>query len=424
MLHRILLPIDGSSLSERAIGPAEALARAQGAEVILARVVEPAMPAWASSEDLLSGDEQLATLEETLAAEARLELAQVAERVRADGLRGEIAVLRGSAASALLNYETETRADLVVMATHGRTGLARFVVGSVADRLVQEGSAPVLLVRPFSPVLSSIERALVPLDGSPVAEEALPMVEALASKPLRTVRLLRAIASEDERQEAGAYLQLVAGRLSAAGLAVEADVRRDAPAHAIETAAKDVDVVIMATHGRGGLERLRHGNVAEQATRHLATPVLLVHAAPAKRRVDLFPANVTLFRDFDQKHLDMVRKLVHERSYPAGEAIIRQGEPGIGVYIIRSGRVEVLKEIGGREEHVATLGPGELFGEISLLTDRPRTATVKALEATECLVLTAWNFRALLDEAPDLAKQLLFTLAQRLVDTDNWWSEH
>jgi nucleotide-binding universal stress UspA family protein len=184
---------------------------------------------------------------------------------------------------------------LVIMTTHGRTGVTRFALGSTADRLVREGIAPVLLARPFTPSDTALETALVPLDGSAVAEAALSMVEHLALKPLRTVRLLRAISANDERTGAVGYLERAAEPLRTLGLRVQTDVVQGTPARAIAYAAGDADLVILSTHGRGGLDRLRHGSVAEQATRHLATPTLLVRSRQAvKPPVDVAPTAVAV----------------------------------------------------------------------------------------------------------------------------------
>ena len=279
-MERILVPTDGSQLSECAVPLAETLCRAQEAEALFAQIVE--IPRWANfeAEGYTSAqvyDDLLAALEE----EARGNLDGLVGRFHQQGLKATSILRNGSPSMELLQIEEEQRPDLVVMGSHGRTGLARFALGSVADRLLREGSSPVLVVRSFGASTTSLERALVPLDGSPVAEQALTVVEALAGKPLRSVRLLRAIAAATERAEVEAYLGQMAQQLGRAGLQTDTDVRAEEPASAIEGAAKSVDVVIMATHGRGGMDRLRHGSVAEQVARQVSLPVLLVRAGGA-----------------------------------------------------------------------------------------------------------------------------------------------
>lgn len=221
-------------------------------------------------------------LMEGLTSEAEQNVERLAGQVRSAGLAAGTAVLQGVAAARLLDYEAEAKPDLVVMASHGRTGLARFALGSVADRMVREGLAPVVIVRSLAMGATAIKRALVPLDGSPLAETALHVVQALAGKPLRSVHLLRAVASAKEFEAASVYLAGVAGRLSAIGLFVDPEVCIAAPGEAIKRAAENTHLVIMATHGRGGLDRLRHGSVAEHALHNVAVPLLLVRAAVAE----------------------------------------------------------------------------------------------------------------------------------------------
>jgi nucleotide-binding universal stress UspA family protein len=188
-------------------------------------------------------------------------------------------VLAGSPSDGLVRAEAELQPDLVVMASHGRSGLARFALGSVAERLVREGTAPVLIVHALNPLDQKLDFALVPLDGSSLAEQALPMVEALAGKPVRQVRLMRAVTLPEESTEARRYLDGVRDRLQSAGLEVTIEVRIDDPATAIQDAGERADLIVLATHGRGGFDRLRHGSVAERFTRQAQMPVLLVRPA-------------------------------------------------------------------------------------------------------------------------------------------------
>jgi len=134
--------------------------------------------------------------------------------------------------------------------------------------------------------------------------------------------------------------------------------------------------------------------------------------------VDDFLKTVSLFQDLDKRHRATIAKTVFERTFEPGEAIVREGETGVGVFMIRKGKVEVTKNSGDETEHLNTLGPGDVFGEIALLTDMPRSATVRATEHTEVLGLTGWNFRAELQKSPDLAYQMLRITARRLAESD------
>jgi nucleotide-binding universal stress UspA family protein len=278
MLRRIMLPVDESEFSEQAVPLAQLLARAQGAVLQLVRVIEPLWTPLSTIEGGVSPT-LYESLLEAVETDTRNGLRRVANNLRALGVEVEPAALHGTAAACLLAFEEDARPDLVVMATHGRGGLARFALGSVADRIVREGSVPVLLVRPSGIAPHALQRALVPLDGSPLAETALSMVEALARRPLHSVALFQVVAAKDDFGAASGYLDEVAARLKPSGLVVDTRVEVGDPSTAIRDAAPGAHVVIMSTHGRGGYDRLRHGSVAEQAARQVETPVLLVRAA-------------------------------------------------------------------------------------------------------------------------------------------------
>jgi nucleotide-binding universal stress UspA family protein len=190
-------------------------------------------------------------------------------------------MLQGTVSHTLLEFEAEERPDLVVMSTHGRTGLARFALGSVTDRLVREGMAPVLVTRLSSEATAQLGRALVMLDGSGVAEEVLPVVQSLAGKPIQSVLLYRVAADPDDRQAALTYLEGVAARLQGA-IPVECKVDIGEPRHDIDRASESADLVVLCTHGRTGFDRLRHGSVADYVMRHVDKPALLVRAGASR----------------------------------------------------------------------------------------------------------------------------------------------
>jgi nucleotide-binding universal stress UspA family protein len=280
-----MVPTDGSPLSGRALPLAEAIANAQGAEIVLVRVLEPFNRYGMSVESYLKPevyDELLASLHDA----ASNELAAIIEVITSRGGVARSMILAGSPSDGLLRAEAELQPDLVVMASHGRSGLARFALGSVAERLVREGTAPVLIVHALNPLDQNLDFALVPLDGSPLAEQALPIVEALAGKPVRQVRLMRAVTRPDEPVEARRYLERMRDRLQSVGLDVTIEVRVDDPVTAIRNAGERADLIILATHGRGGLDRLRHGSVAERVTREAQMPVLLVRPPSKLAAVD------------------------------------------------------------------------------------------------------------------------------------------
>jgi nucleotide-binding universal stress UspA family protein len=276
-------------LSARAVPVAEAIARAQGAEIVLVRVVEPWNSSGLGFESYVASD-VYDEMTEALEIAAKQDLAMMVDRIKERGGAARSIAFTGVPGAGLLDAEVSMQPDLVVIASHGRSGLVRFALGSVTERLVREGNAPVLIVQAASPVDRPIDSALVPLDGSPLAELALPMMEALAGKPVRQVRLLRAVGGPDDAAAARDYLDHVANRLRNTGLMITVEVAIAEPTQAIANAAASVDLVVIATHGRGGFDRLRHGSVAEQVTHDVHTPVLLVRATRAVASRAVTPA--------------------------------------------------------------------------------------------------------------------------------------
>jgi len=129
--------------------------------------------------------------------------------------------------------------------------------------------------------------------------------------------------------------------------------------------------------------------------------------------------DVPLFQGLDHRQLAQLAKLMHPRTLAAGEVVFHEGDEGVAMHAIVSGKVEIYHERGGKEELVRQLGPGEVFGEISVLVQHPRIASVRVVEATDLLILSAWNFRTALEESSDLARHLVYRLAQWIVDAED-----
>jgi CRP-like cAMP-binding protein len=123
-------------------------------------------------------------------------------------------------------------------------------------------------------------------------------------------------------------------------------------------------------------------------------------------------AKVELFRDIEQNDLEMLAKIVVSRQFKSGETIVKEGEPGVAFYIIAKGKAEVVKGAG---QVVATFGPEDFFGEMALFDDSPRSASVRAVEDTECLVMSKWDLKTVF-MATDarVAFALLAVLARRV----------
>ena len=119
---------------------------------------------------------------------------------------------------------------------------------------------------------------------------------------------------------------------------------------------------------------------------------------------------VPLFAGITDAQLQRIANGVKERRFESGAPIVSAGEPGHGFYLIVRGEAEVTRE--GRT--IRTLGPGDYFGELALVREAPRSATVVAKEPTTCLALTRWDFKGILDANPAITIRLLETVASRI----------
>ena len=136
-----------------------------------------------------------------------------------------------------------------------------------------------------------------------------------------------------------------------------------------------------------------------------------------------FIRRVPLFEDLDDRSVTAIANAVVEQSYAPGQEIVREGDTGVGAFIIRSGRCEVLQRRGADPSRIGELGPGDFFGEMALLDEFPRSATVRALEPTTCLGLTRWHFRGILESHPQIALGLLPILTRRLRNSERQVTE-
>jgi nucleotide-binding universal stress UspA family protein len=284
------------------------IARHSGARLVLATVATPLTEAFVEGI-------YFSTTELEREVQGRYEdyLSGIASKVK-DHANIEVltSVFHGDVATCLCDYLKRGEADLVVMATHGRGPMGRFWLGSVADEMVRHASAPVLLIRPGggAPDLDrepEMGRIVLPLDGTPLAEQIIePMVALAALVPGAECVLMRAIhalvpiemfpeggQAEKEgrsvlnqvqqvqqhlRKDAERYLEDVAARLRARGLRVRTEVViEDKPALAIlnEADREHATMIAMQTHGRRGLSRLVLGSVADKVVRGAHVPVLV-----------------------------------------------------------------------------------------------------------------------------------------------------
>ena len=120
--------------------------------------------------------------------------------------------------------------------------------------------------------------------------------------------------------------------------------------------------------------------------------------------------NVQLFSTLEEEDMEELARQLHERRFPEGAEVTTEGSTGAGFFVIAAGNAEVL--VGG--EHRATLGPGDYFGEVALIDDGIRSASIVAATDLLCYGLTPWEFRPFVEEHPKVAWALLQALARRI----------
>jgi CRP/FNR family transcriptional regulator, cyclic AMP receptor protein len=121
-------------------------------------------------------------------------------------------------------------------------------------------------------------------------------------------------------------------------------------------------------------------------------------------------SGVDLFAALGSRALGWIAAMATEVEFPTGRYIARQGEVGSGVFVIAAGRARVVRG----DDEVTSFGPGDFFGELSVIDRAPRVASVVAAEPTLCLAIAAWDFLALLDKNPKLMKAVLLEVVERL----------
>jgi len=288
MYDHILVPTDGSDHAGRAVDHATVLAEAFDATVHLLTVVDieaAAGPFSAGGVDEEYIEQRSADQREALAAlQADLD----------DDIAVETAVVTGHPADGILDYVADNEVDLLVMGTHGRSGLRRYLTGSVAERVLRLSPVPVLTTRAAeeAPVGSGYDDILVPTDGSERADAAVAHALAVAGAFGSTIHAVSvvnvgdiatggelSVPSEllDELAAAATEaVEAVASEARSAGVDAVTAVSTGQPKHDLleYVDANGIDLVCMGTHGRTGLDRVLLGSTAEALVRRSAVPVL------------------------------------------------------------------------------------------------------------------------------------------------------
>ncbi|MBU0927835.1 MAG: cyclic nucleotide-binding domain-containing protein [Spirochaetes bacterium] len=131
-------------------------------------------------------------------------------------------------------------------------------------------------------------------------------------------------------------------------------------------------------------------------------------------------AKVSLFANLEQRYIKGIAQICTERDFAAGDHLMKQGEDGIGLFIILSGKVKIEKtNASGASVEIASNGPGDIMGELAVLDGAKRTATVTATEPTKCLVLASWEFTSFMKAHPEVAIHILPIVVQRFRETND-----
>jgi nucleotide-binding universal stress UspA family protein len=295
---RFLVPLDGSRLAESVLPVVQQVASRFHAQVTLLHIVEKHPPT------VIHGEPHL-----TSVAQAQAYLEEIATRLRSSALPVEIHVHRDKeddVARSIVQHAQEVNADLVIMCTHGHGGLRELLFGSNAQQALQQGTQSILLLFPRedgSVYPFNLQRILVPLDGTAAHEPALPVAITIArtfGAELHLVLVIPTLATLSGEQavsglllpttmravldlaQQGAvdYLEQAVARCRAEGVVAQAEVLRGDIVPVVLGLAErlNVDLIVLASHGRTGLDALLTGSVASRIAGRRIRPLLLVRA--------------------------------------------------------------------------------------------------------------------------------------------------
>jgi nucleotide-binding universal stress UspA family protein len=304
MFDPILIPLDGSLLAECVLPHVVAIARAFDAKVILLRLLEKNKAnGTAQMFDLLNWQ-----INKT---GAKLYLDKISARLKKSGLRIETAVLEGLVAESITEYALSRGVKLVILSSHGRSGLSQWGISSVTQKILFSAPSSVLIIRAHQPVTSeSIERQylrmMVPLDGSRRAENVLPMVTLLARFHQSRISIVHVVKTPEmprqmplarqdvelseqvvarNREEAIRYLDQVRLHSPLDGIDVQTHLLTsdNAAAALHELADKEgIDMVALSAHGYSGNNQWPYGSMVNNFILYSKVPVLIVQDLPAK----------------------------------------------------------------------------------------------------------------------------------------------
>lgn len=277
----ILIPLDGSDFAEQAIPLAQTLSQMAEGKLTVVTVMRTsgAPRGLPLASNRLDGD----------LTEHENYLDEITQQLNGTGFNSRYLIGHGSVADEIVNIAQNHQANLLVMSTHGRSGIGRLLVGSVAEQVIQSSSIPILLTKPNADQnlgAPTFGKLLVTLDGSTAAEQVLPFTQSLATHFKSEIMLLSVpddLLGDGQKVNLRQYLGDVAEWLKRDGLIVDTSVTGSSPAHTIVSQAEfqSADLIMLATRGLGGSERLMFGSVADTVIRNTNRPLFLVPVRPS-----------------------------------------------------------------------------------------------------------------------------------------------
>lgn len=287
-MDRILVPLDGSPTAELILPQVDRLLKVQGAEVVLVQCLD--IPAAVAAD--------YAALAPEWRARATKYLGATAAHLKDRGVPARWAVREESAATGILNAAQDEKADLIAMSTHGRTGVARFVMGSVSEKVVRSSPVPVLLVRSFMPTAEGPAKAAAPearpfkkiviaMDGSVTSAAAVTSASEIARRTGAKIILIhvsdwqlhyRAPAHPVPDESVEQEFRVAETLLKTMGIeTLVLRLRGEVASVLVDFCTDhDVDLLAMGTHGRSGVTRWALGSVTEKTLRAATCPMLVV----------------------------------------------------------------------------------------------------------------------------------------------------
>jgi nucleotide-binding universal stress UspA family protein len=302
MFERILIPLDGSARAEAILGQVGRILHREDSELLFLRVIEPPLVVDPKAQDLAL---------ERQREDAQTYIHDLARRYQQKGLKAHGRVIEGPPAKVILETATQEGSTLIAMTTHGRTGVARWLMGSVAEKVARTSEVPVLLTRSFRGDTGGVSepsgagetgfrKILVPVDGSPASFKVIGPAEKLAQLYGSEIVVLHVetpvilpgmemgvipVPMPTPSQEDPATVKAVE-RFRQAGFRVASHTVVGDPSSLIldESQEPEIDLIAMATHGRSGVSRWVLGSVAERVLRHARAPLLLVRVETPKAK--------------------------------------------------------------------------------------------------------------------------------------------